>query len=235
MAYPCLHSPKTTKERRSIRRIQKKSIRRIQDIMEIKKQWMTHGIDADMEYDPSDVDFVEWIALKFRDDEEVLTDKELYDLERMHVNAYDEVAEIFRIETNIFDFETPLCKALNEFNYLLKIDTNLLTHDIPGFKTYDKYKNAWIYEWDKDVPWVPEEPWSKNRVPYEIIDHFCVPLHEDVELKSEALMKKEESQDLCSFDVEWEDFEHANHIRTNANYNPIRNTKSVGHFHYNFR
>ncbi|GKG27307.1 hypothetical protein Tco_0403010, partial [Tanacetum coccineum] len=29
-AYPCLHSPKTTKERRSIRRIQKKSIRRIQ-------------------------------------------------------------------------------------------------------------------------------------------------------------------------------------------------------------
>ncbi|GJQ99308.1 reverse transcriptase domain-containing protein [Tanacetum coccineum] len=31
-AYPCLHSPKTTKERRSIRRIQKKSIRRIEDI-----------------------------------------------------------------------------------------------------------------------------------------------------------------------------------------------------------
>ncbi|GJS34768.1 hypothetical protein Tco_0533150 [Tanacetum coccineum] len=32
-AYPCLHSPKTTKERRSIRRIQKKSIRRIEDII----------------------------------------------------------------------------------------------------------------------------------------------------------------------------------------------------------
>ncbi|GJR55981.1 retrovirus-related pol polyprotein from transposon TNT 1-94 [Tanacetum coccineum] len=32
-AYPCLHSPKTTKERRSIRRIQKKSIRRIEDIV----------------------------------------------------------------------------------------------------------------------------------------------------------------------------------------------------------
>ncbi|GJX83430.1 hypothetical protein Tco_0332911 [Tanacetum coccineum] len=31
--YPCLHSPKTTKERRSIRRIQKKSIRRIEDIV----------------------------------------------------------------------------------------------------------------------------------------------------------------------------------------------------------
>ncbi|GKD33603.1 retrovirus-related pol polyprotein from transposon TNT 1-94 [Tanacetum coccineum] len=32
-AYPCLHSPNTTKERRSIRRIQKKSIRRIEDIV----------------------------------------------------------------------------------------------------------------------------------------------------------------------------------------------------------
>ncbi|GJX95120.1 hypothetical protein Tco_0349706, partial [Tanacetum coccineum] len=32
-AYPCLHSPKTTKERRSIRRIQKKSIRHIEDIV----------------------------------------------------------------------------------------------------------------------------------------------------------------------------------------------------------
>ncbi|GJW25824.1 hypothetical protein Tco_0039635 [Tanacetum coccineum] len=31
-AYTCLHSPKTTKERRSIRSIQKKSIRRIEDI-----------------------------------------------------------------------------------------------------------------------------------------------------------------------------------------------------------
>nr|GEZ15646.1 hypothetical protein [Tanacetum cinerariifolium] len=36
-------------------------------------------------------------------------------------------------------------------------------------------------------------------------------------------MKKAEfikSQDPCSFDAEWEDFIHANHIGTNANYNP---------------
>ncbi|GJW71146.1 hypothetical protein Tco_0128063, partial [Tanacetum coccineum] len=32
-AYPCLHSPKTTKETSSIRRIQRNSIRRIQDIV----------------------------------------------------------------------------------------------------------------------------------------------------------------------------------------------------------
>ncbi|GKB42004.1 hypothetical protein Tco_0886946 [Tanacetum coccineum] len=32
-AYPCLHSPKTTKETRSIRRIQRRPIRRIEDIV----------------------------------------------------------------------------------------------------------------------------------------------------------------------------------------------------------
>ncbi|GJY68702.1 hypothetical protein Tco_0471684 [Tanacetum coccineum] len=124
------------------------------EYIEIKKQWMTHGIDTDMKYDPSDVDFAEWIALNFSnhstmdwytkntlwmywirgDDEEVLTDKELSDLEETHVNEDDEVAKIFKIKTNIFNFETSLCKAFNEFNYLLKIDTNLLIHDIPGFK-----------------------------------------------------------------------------------------------------
>ncbi|GJT82460.1 hypothetical protein Tco_1056802 [Tanacetum coccineum] len=35
------------------------------EYMEIKKQWLTHGIDVDMEYDPSDVEFAEWLALKF--------------------------------------------------------------------------------------------------------------------------------------------------------------------------
>ncbi|GKA54787.1 hypothetical protein Tco_0753736 [Tanacetum coccineum] len=33
------------------------------EYMEIKKDWMTHGID--MEYNPSNVDFAEWIASKF--------------------------------------------------------------------------------------------------------------------------------------------------------------------------
>ncbi|GJT65238.1 hypothetical protein Tco_1016718 [Tanacetum coccineum] len=53
----------------------------------------------------------------------------------------DEIAEFFRIETNIFDYETPLCSAFNEFNYLLKVDPDLLTKDIMGFKTYEDYKD----------------------------------------------------------------------------------------------
>ncbi|GKB52325.1 hypothetical protein Tco_0903078 [Tanacetum coccineum] len=65
-----------------------------------------HEADDDIGYDPSDVAFTE------RGDDEVeLTDEE-YD--------EDEIAEVFRIDTNIFDYETPLCSAFNEFNYLLK-------------------------------------------------------------------------------------------------------------------
>ncbi|GJU51652.1 hypothetical protein Tco_1221207 [Tanacetum coccineum] len=135
------------------------------DYVEIKRKNDVFKHDTDMEYDPSDVEFAEWMALKFsnhsmmdwytknalwmywirRDDEEVLIDKELSDLEETYVNEEDKIAKIFRMETNIFDFETPLCKAFNEFNYLLKIDTDFLTHDIPGFKTYEEYRNAWIH------------------------------------------------------------------------------------------
>ncbi|GJZ56819.1 hypothetical protein Tco_0612313 [Tanacetum coccineum] len=58
------------------------------EYIEIKKQWMTHGIDADMEYDPTDIR---------GDDDEVLTDKELFDLEETYAYEDDEIAEIFRI------------------------------------------------------------------------------------------------------------------------------------------
>ncbi|GKC64797.1 hypothetical protein Tco_1097395 [Tanacetum coccineum] len=66
------------------------------------KQQMSHESDNDMEYDPSDA----------RGDDEVeLTDKESSDSDNK-----DEVAKIFRIETNVFDFETPLCRAFKEYS-----------------------------------------------------------------------------------------------------------------------
>ncbi|GJY23159.1 hypothetical protein Tco_0396817 [Tanacetum coccineum] len=61
------------------------------------------------------------------DDEVKLTDEESSDNE-------DVIAEVFRIDTNIFDYETPLCSAFNEFNYLLKVDPDLLTKDIMGLR-----------------------------------------------------------------------------------------------------
>ncbi|GJZ95377.1 hypothetical protein Tco_0667711 [Tanacetum coccineum] len=126
---------------------------------------MSHDSDNDMEYDPSDVEFTEWLALKnfnyktmdhytmkalwiywARGDDEV----ELTDEESSDFDDEDEVAKNFRIETNVFDFETPLCRAFKEFNYLLQID-----------------------------PDVPEKPWTKNGVWKEPtpVKHHCKPFN----------------------------------------------------------
>ncbi|GKB76245.1 hypothetical protein Tco_0943140 [Tanacetum coccineum] len=106
------------------------------------------------------------------DDEVELTDEESSD-------DKDEVAEVFRINTNLFNFETPMCKAFKEFNYLLQIDPDLLTKDIEGFKTYEDYKDDWIYEWNKDVPWVDEKPWTNAGVWTKPtpVKHTCKPFN----------------------------------------------------------
>ncbi|GJV59465.1 hypothetical protein Tco_1465565 [Tanacetum coccineum] len=98
---------------------------------------MSHESDYDMQYDPSDDEFTEWLASKIfnyktmdhytmkvlwicwaRGDDEV----ELTDEESSDSDDEDEVAKIFRIDTNVFEFETPLCRAFKELNYLLQID-----------------------------------------------------------------------------------------------------------------
>nr|GEV06996.1 hypothetical protein [Tanacetum cinerariifolium] len=127
------------------------------------KQQMTHGSGDDMEYDPSNA----------RGDDEV----ELTHKESLDSDDEDEVAEIFRIETNVFDFETRMCRAFKEFNYLLQIDPDVLTKNIKGFKTYKIYKDDWMYEWNKDVPWVHERPWTNNGAWEEPtpVEHYCEP------------------------------------------------------------
>ncbi|GJT96175.1 SGNH hydrolase-type esterase domain-containing protein [Tanacetum coccineum] len=142
------------------------------EYMEIKKQWVTRRIDADMEYDPSDVKFAEWLALKFYnhktmdwytknalwiywtrgDDVVEITNEEFSDPDDENLIDKDEVARIFRIKTDIFDFETPICKAFDELNYLFKIDAGLHTSDILLFKTYNEFKNEWMDEWNKGIP-----------------------------------------------------------------------------------
>ncbi|GKC63454.1 hypothetical protein Tco_1096052 [Tanacetum coccineum] len=137
---------------------------------------MSQESNNDMEYDPSDVEFTTWLASRFfnyktmdhytkralwiyclRGDDEV----ELTNEESSDTNDEEEVARIFRIETNVFDFETPLCRTFKEFNYLLQIDPDVLNKDIEGFKTYAEYKDDWIYEWCENVPWVHEKLWTK--------------------------------------------------------------------------
>ncbi|GKD82124.1 hypothetical protein Tco_1348963 [Tanacetum coccineum] len=159
------------------------------DYLEIKKLRDTYAREVDMEYNPSNLVFVEWLASKFYnhleidwytknalwvywmrgDDEVVLSNKEVLDLKDKNNDDEHEITEIFRIETNLFDYKTPLCTRFNELNYLLKVDTELFTHDVERTKTYEDYEN----KLNKEVG----EPWSKNRVPYEIYDHICEPFY----------------------------------------------------------
>ncbi|GKA09219.1 hypothetical protein Tco_0688550 [Tanacetum coccineum] len=119
--------------------------------------------DDDMRYDPSNIR---------GDNEAELTDEESSD-------DMDEVAKVFRIDTNLFNFETPMCKAFKEFNYLLQVDRDLLTKDIEGFKIYKDYMNDWIYERNKDVPWVDERPWTNAEVWTKptLVKHTCKPFN----------------------------------------------------------
>ncbi|GKC14041.1 hypothetical protein Tco_1010823 [Tanacetum coccineum] len=152
-----------------------------------------------------------------------------FNLEETNQDDEQEIGEIFRFETNLFDYETPLCEKFKEFNYLFKIDSDVLTSDIVGFKTYDEYKDDWIYDWHKNVPWVHEKPWTDTGVwtePPPVVHYYgyCnggnLPgayivgntLHyqdlewydalKDIELKEEALRNKAIMKGLINKDVE---------------------------------
>ncbi|GJW43793.1 hypothetical protein Tco_0072592 [Tanacetum coccineum] len=62
---------------------------------------------------------------------------------------------------------------------LAGVDPDLLTKDIMGFKTYDDYKDDWIYEWNKDIPWVDEKPWTEAGVwtKTKPVKHTCKPFN----------------------------------------------------------
>ncbi|GJZ58313.1 hypothetical protein Tco_0613807 [Tanacetum coccineum] len=212
--------------------------------------------DDDMRYDPSDVAFTEWLGSKIfnyktmdhytmkalwiywikGDDEVELTDEEFFD-------DMDEVAKVFRIDTNLYNYETPMCKAFKEFNYLLQINLDLLTKDIEGFKTYEDYKDDWIYEWNKDVPWVDEKTWPNagvwtNPTP---IKHTCKPFNYKTgcsewptsswmddgyysELKDEALRNKAIMGGFIKDDDDESRYEQMRRWNINANYDDAYET-----------
>ncbi|GJT99658.1 hypothetical protein Tco_1109997 [Tanacetum coccineum] len=62
---------------------------------------------------------------------------------------------------------------------MLHLLNDLLTKDIEGFKTYDEYKDDWIYESNKDIPWVDEKPWTDVGVWTEPkpVKHTCKPFN----------------------------------------------------------
>ncbi|GJW09961.1 hypothetical protein Tco_1575788 [Tanacetum coccineum] len=120
-----------------------------------------------------------WDYWKMGGDEIEVSDDESSDLKKYWSDKEEETAEIFKIETDVFDYEAPLCLAFNEYNYLLKVDPDLLTKDIMGFKTYEDYKDDWIYEWNENVPWVYNKPWIGNGIWKELkpVKHTCKPFN----------------------------------------------------------
>nr|GEW39768.1 hypothetical protein [Tanacetum cinerariifolium] len=112
-------------------------------------------------------------------DEIEVSDDESLNFEEYWSDKEEETAKIFKIRTDVFDYETPLSLAFNEFNYLLKIDPDLLIKDIMRFKTYEDYKDDWIYEWNKNVPWVYAKPWLDNGIWEEpkLVKHTCQPFN----------------------------------------------------------
>ncbi|GJS27825.1 hypothetical protein Tco_0488445 [Tanacetum coccineum] len=102
-----------------------------------------------------------------------------FDDERLMRNGGDDEVELTDEES--FDDE----------DEITEVDPDLLTKDITGFKTYDDYKNDWIYEWNKDVPWVDEKPWTDTGVWTEPKpDYEWYEALDDCELKEEALRNK---------------------------------------------
>ncbi|GJZ68812.1 hypothetical protein Tco_0632362 [Tanacetum coccineum] len=164
-AYPCLHSPKTTKETSSIRLNGKNAY-------ELKGKFLDdlHNNTFSGTNEKDVVEHIEYylniidpiklpnvyhdklrivvfpISLagdywKMGGDEIKVSDDESSDFKEYWSDKEEKTAEILKIETDIFDYETPLRLAFNEFNYLLKVDPDLLIKDIMGFKTYEDYKD----------------------------------------------------------------------------------------------
>ncbi|GJX95055.1 hypothetical protein Tco_0349641 [Tanacetum coccineum] len=101
--------------------------------------------------------------MKIGGDEIEVSDNESSDPEE-YWSDKEETGKNFKIETDVFNYKKPLCLAFNEFNYLLKVDPDLLTKDIMGFKTYEDYKDDWVYKWSENVTWVYDKPWLDNGI-----------------------------------------------------------------------
>ncbi|GJX51780.1 hypothetical protein Tco_0278625 [Tanacetum coccineum] len=168
-----------------------------------------------------------WEYWKLESDEIEPTNDEASNLEETGHDDEQEIGENFKTETHLFNYETPLCKNIKEFNYLLKIDPDVLTNDIEGFKTYNEYKDDWIYEWNENWPtcsWKEDGYCNGGNLPgaYVVGNTLCYQDLEwyealnDSELKEEALRNKAIMEGLINDNVEsnnegwkcWENFEN---------------------------
>ncbi|GKA72235.1 hypothetical protein Tco_0778451 [Tanacetum coccineum] len=149
--------------------------------------------DDDIGYDPFDVSFIEWLGSK-----------------------------IFNYK--IMDHYT--IKALWIYwirgdNEVELTDRNLLMMKmiLLKFKTYEDYKDNWIYEWNKDVPWVDENPWTDAGVWNKPTpDYEWYEALENCKLKDEALRNKAIIEGSIKEDDEESRYEQKRQWNTYTNY-----------------
>ncbi|GJU50318.1 zf-CCHC domain-containing protein [Tanacetum coccineum] len=111
---------------------------------------------------------------------------------------------------------------------------DLLTKDIEVFKTYEEFKDDWIYELNNDVPWRKDGYCNggnllgdyivRNTLRYQYLEWYEA--LKDSELKEEALRNKANMKGLINDDVKsnnkgwksWENFENINDDRYEREY-----------------
>ncbi|GJY85361.1 hypothetical protein Tco_0499387 [Tanacetum coccineum] len=126
-----------------------------------------------------------------------------------------------------------------------EVSDYVLTKDIIRFKTYEEYKDDWIYEWNKDMSWVHEKPWTDNEAWKEPISvkHYYEPFsfknghsewptylewyealkdgkHKDEALKNKVILEGLINKDEESYKkawVRWDDYENTTHNDTKGN------------------
>ncbi|GKC19058.1 hypothetical protein Tco_1021208, partial [Tanacetum coccineum] len=200
--YLCLHSPKTTKETRSIRRIQRRPIRRIEDI----KVRMTKVINGEFEkledLKVKDVSLTCDTPLEF-------FNNEFNRLSGMDDNLFTyefEVANILCDSNKDDDSEQRMSHGADDdmgydpsdvaFTEWLGGDDEVELTDEESFDNDDEVAKTYLlrtlrdsrlmknirmigYMWKKDIPWVDEKPWTDTRVWKEPkpVKHTCKPFN----------------------------------------------------------
>ncbi|GJX93456.1 hypothetical protein Tco_0348042 [Tanacetum coccineum] len=110
------------------------------------KKIEANGDRSEVKWDPNNIEFENSRG----DDEEVITNSELSNPRDDNFIEENEIAQIFRIDIDIFGFETPLCEAFKESNYLSQIDIDV-----------------------NERPWTDDGVWTE---PINNICHECNPL-----------------------------------------------------------
>ncbi|GJV25613.1 retrovirus-related pol polyprotein from transposon TNT 1-94 [Tanacetum coccineum] len=178
-----------------------------------------------IKWDPTNPKFENWLASKFvyYKSMDIFTKGALWDYWKLGSD---------KIETT--NKETSDLEEINHDDEQ-KIDPDLLTKDIEGFKTYEEYKDDWIYEWNENVPWVHEKPWTKIGVWTEPapVDYEWYEALEDEKLKEDSLRNKVIMEGLIDDDDEssingwgrWDGYEITDHDQEEREYKNEHNNE----------